>query len=323
MPWIIGIDEAGYGPNLGPLVMTSVACHVPDRLADTDLGRLLGKVVRRYDDHEDREDGRLLVDDSKLVYSTAQGLACLEASVTAALSSSGEPDCTLETLLNRLCPAHVPELKNEPWYTGTRCLPAENNLDELSLQASRFAECSKNQEIHWGPVHSALVGARQFNNLLDHWGSKGAVLGHALTGLLEKNQVLGESSDPLYFFIDKHGGRNNYAAMLQQAFPNGLVLAREESMARSVYSVCGLHWEVRLTIQPRADAEHFCVALASMVSKYIRELLMLEFNGFWQSHVPELKPTAGYPGDAARFFEEIQPIAARLGIAEEKLWRRR
>ena len=36
MPWIIGIDEAGYGPPLGPLVMTAVACRVPDGAADAD-----------------------------------------------------------------------------------------------------------------------------------------------------------------------------------------------------------------------------------------------------------------------------------------------
>ena len=28
MPWIVGIDEAGYGPNLGPFVMTAVASRV-------------------------------------------------------------------------------------------------------------------------------------------------------------------------------------------------------------------------------------------------------------------------------------------------------
>ena len=74
---------------------------------------------------------------------------------------------------------------------------------------------------------------------------------------------------------------------------------------------------------PRADAEHFCVALASMVSKYLREVLMLEFNRFWQGHVPGLKPTAGYPGDAARFFDAIRPAAKLLGIPEAALWRRK
>jgi len=58
-----------------------------------------------------------------------------------------------------------------------------------------------------------------------------------------------------------------------------------------------------LTFQPRADQSYFCVALASMVSKYLRELLMGEFNRFWQEHVPGLRPTAGYPTDAARRWE--------------------
>src|SRR5437016_4219233 len=30
MPWLIGMDEAGYGPNLGPFVMSAVACKVPE-----------------------------------------------------------------------------------------------------------------------------------------------------------------------------------------------------------------------------------------------------------------------------------------------------
>jgi ribonuclease HII len=132
-----------------------------------------------------------------------------------------------------------------------------------------------------------------------------------------------DGDEPLTFFIDKHGGRNTYAAMLQDAVPEGMVLAHHESMAGSVYSVAGVKRVVRWTFQPRADAEHFSVALASMVSKYVREVLMGEFNRFWCEQVPGLKPTAGYPGDARRFFDAIRPAAERLGIPEAALWRRK
>jgi hypothetical protein len=60
-----------------------------------------------------------------------------------------------------------------------------------------------------------------------------------------------------------------------------------------------------------------------MVSKYLREALMHEFNRFWQQKVPGVKPTAGYPGDAQRFFDEIRPTVQRLGISETSLWRSR
>ena len=153
-------------------------------------------------------------------------------------------------------------------------------------------------------------------------GSKGAVLRHGLTELVRECWSL-DGDEPLTFFIDKHGGRNTYAAMLQDAVPEGMVLTHRESLASSVYSVAGLKRAVRWTFQPRADAEHFPVALASMVSKYVRELLMGEFNRFWCEQVPELKPTAGYPGDARRFYQAIHPILQRLGIAESAVWRRK
>jgi hypothetical protein len=63
--------------------------------------------------------------------------------------------------------------------------------------------------------------------------------------------------------------------------------------------------------------------MASMLCKYLRELCMLQFNRFWARHVPGIRPTAGYPGDAKRFFDEIRPAMAKLGLAEDQVWRKR
>ena len=321
MPWIIGIDEAGYGPNLGPFVMTSVACRVPEALAGADLWQVLRAAVRHS--HE-ADDGRLIVADSKLVYSATRGLHHLETTVLAALSSClPAQECALHHCLKALAPAAHADLAAEPWYTGTSPLPTAGEPARLEPAAGAFFQASAAGQVAWGLVRSVVVCSSRFNRLLDQWGSKGAVLGHALGELLAANRSPDGTADPLHFLIDKHGGRNTYAAMLQDAWGDGMVVAHEEGMQRSTYSVPGLEREIRLTFQPRADAEYFCVALASMVSKYLREVLMLEFNRFWQTHVPGMKPTAGYPGDADRFYRQIEAVAARLNLARESLWRRK
>jgi hypothetical protein len=172
-------------------------------------------------------------------------------------------------------------------------------------------------------LRSVVVCTPQFNALLDAGGSKSTVLAHTLSLLLRSVCERAAGPDGLSFFIDKHGGRNAYAALIQHALPDGVVVARQESMARSAYEVVGLGRSVLLTFQPRADAEHFCVALASMASKYLREALMGEFNLFWQNRVPGLKATAGYPGDAGRFLEAIRPATEALGLGKSSLWRRK
>src|SRR5262249_42454483 len=85
MPWVVGIDEAGYGPNLGPFVMASVACRLPAEHDETDLWHVLKEVVRR---NKDRDDGRLLIEDSKVVYAPGKGLKRLERGVLASVSAA-------------------------------------------------------------------------------------------------------------------------------------------------------------------------------------------------------------------------------------------
>ena len=63
------------------------------------------------------------------------------------------------------------------------------------------------------------------------------------------------------------------------------------------------------------------VAVASMVSKYVREVCMVQFNRWWAQRVPGIKPTAGYPVDAGRFMEAIRAKLKELGMEEAKVWR--
>jgi len=58
-----------------------------------------------------------------------------------------------------------------------------------------------------------------------------------------------------------------------------------------------------------------------MAAKYLREVCMLQFNRYWSAKVAGLKPTAGYPMDAGRFFADIQPCLALDGTDERMVWR--
>lgn len=314
MPWQIGIDEAGYGPNLGPFVMTLVACRVPEESRAANLWDLLKSGVRRAGEPADH---RLIVADSKQVYAPARGWNELERSV---LAGRFETAATLQTLLDHLASEELPTLRQEAWFVGDTVLPTEVNADDLAAARASWQTASASAGVAWGFCRSAIVAAPRFNDLIERWDSKGAVLSIALTQLLERC-LAATPAEPMRFVIDKHGGRNTYSALLQHSFPTGIVLAEEEGRARSIYRVDGMECPVQILVMPKADAEHFTVALASMVSKYVRELLMREFNRFWQTHVPGLKPTAGYPLDAVRYIEAIRPALAKLGIAERAVWR--
>src|SRR5207249_618617 len=97
---------------------------------------------------------------------------------------------------------------------------------------------------------------------------------------------------------------------------NAFVFRLKESAELSIYRIGPMEFR----FQPRAESL-FPVALASMVSKYIRELAMHRFNRFWSEKIPGLKPTQGYFADAHRFREEIAEEQRRLDIPDHQLWR--
>ncbi len=58
-----------------------------------------------------------------------------------------------------------------------------------------------------------------------------------------------------------------------------------------------------------------------MTAKYLRERLMASINRYWQSHVSDLQPTAGYPVDAKRYRSQIESKAMEMGHTIDQWWR--
>src|SRR5262249_40637520 len=65
----------------------------------------------------------------------------------------------------------------------------------------------------------------------------------------------------------------------------------EESRARSAYHFPGVG---EIAFVRDGDDSDLCVALASMVGKYVREALMARVVRFYRDHDPELPDASGY-----------------------------
>jgi ribonuclease HII len=80
---------------------------------------------------------------------------------------------------------------------------------------------------------------------------------------------------------------------------------------------------VRLIFTEKAEAQCLPVAVASMLSKYLREAMMRRFNAWWRQHLPDVAPTAGYYGDGVRFLQDIDAKRRELAIPDADLIRSR
>ena len=131
MGLIVGMDEAGYGPNLGPLVVTATAWEVPGHPRETDLWSVFSAIA---DPDVSNDDSRLHVADSKRVYTRARGIVHLEKSVRCALHLMGEAPASLNELWRNLTGIAPDDRETEPWYALQDLpLPIKAELDALHI----------------------------------------------------------------------------------------------------------------------------------------------------------------------------------------------
>jgi ribonuclease HII len=320
MPLVIGTDEAGYGPNLGPLVVSASVWEVPEGVRPDDLYRLCRGAVVPRPGRNDRPG--VVMADSKVLYQPGRGLGPLETGVLAALACLGRQPESWSEAWDALAPDSAAARAAVPWYAGYDApVPVRAVAAEIPPLADGLRVGLAAAGVRLAELRSRAVFPEEFNRLVARHGTKGAALSH-VTRALAAGMCEAHAAGPVSIVCDKHGGRNRYRDLLEDHFPASLVEIHGESRAQSVYRFGPAGRRVEVRFRTKAEA---CLpaALASMASKYLRELAMAALNAFWCGRVPGLRPTAGYPADAKRFKAEIAPVQTQLGIADTILWRER
>ncbi len=381
MAILIGVDEAGYGPNYGPLVVAATAWRVEEKVEGgrrkaegrnaapapiPDLYKLLRNAVARSADRAGR---KLAIADSKALYKAGFGVHQLERGVLAALAAMGPPEneaACIERVAELVDATSADPLHRRRdlacHFDDDQPLPLAVDAAEVCRLAGKLRQACAENGVRLLAIRATLVYPTEFNALVEQCGNKGAALSHVTLGLVRRvvdevegnaecgmrNAEVGNgdasntrsattsdspplfiphspfriphSPPPLFICLDKHGGRNRYAALVQHHFPESWIETIDEGRGLSRYR--WRHGEREVEAIFRVGCEELLpTALASMTAKYHRELAMRAFNAFWTARLPALRPTAGYPADARRFKADIAAVQQELEIEDRVLWR--
>lgn len=317
-----GIDEAGYGPLLGPLVTALSAFRTPRRI---DAWDALADVVAR--EPVSAEGDRIAVADSKLVHRAGHGFAAIETTALAfsGFASGGSVPTTASELLRRHGVGSAPCIDALPWYAQALErfeLPLVASPQRVATMTRRLCEAAARARIE--PVALAVrpVLENDYNDQCERLQSKARVLFAAnvdvLEALLARARTRGEA---LRVLCDRHGGRQHYGDLLQLAFPLRGVTTKLESKPRSTYAVGRGDDAFEIEYAIGAEALAFEVALASILAKYLRELFVEALNRWFVARVPHLTRTAGYYTDGLRFLEDLEREGALSATERARLVR--
>jgi hypothetical protein len=315
----IGLDEAGYGPLLGPLVIGLTAFRVEERRRPGTLrGRLRGLVTRASGGRRRGPPALPVpVDDSKEVMRRhgLEGLARGVGLFASALDQA--PPADLADLLRRHSDRTPDGYARAPWFRelGGPALPHYPWTGPL---LDRFAA----RGVQALDLRVLPADAPELNEAFDALGNKARVLGLLCATLLVSvlDRHPGEDAQVV---VDRHGGRKDYAPYLSQIFPFALVSRASAPAGEERYRVRLPNRLLDVRFVTQGDRRFLAVGWASMAAKLTRELFMQSLNGWFARHLPDVRPTAGYVQDGRRFLDDVGPVLAREAIDRRLLVRSR
>jgi len=297
---LLGVDENGLGPRLGPLIATAVGLEL-EEYPRARLQRIAARVG---------------IGDSKQTSAFGQMRVAEGLSLAIVEALHGRVPQSVDELLE-LVELDGPQQLRAPCPAAARAqcwsfdvaLPAfEGDVAEGRNQLARLRK-------HGVVLHSArsvVTCAGRMNRELRRLGSRTSV-----DLAMFERLVLAAARDAqvdMTVVLGMVGGIRDYERYFTLLPVSDLSAATRSKLAVS-YQVRGIG---TLSFEIDADARHLPVALASMLGKYVRELSMERQNRFYAHHQSDLpRPSGYYDPVTRRFVQESLRLRQRLGIVDE------
>ncbi len=305
----IGIDENGLGPRLGPLVVTAVVARTEGGGHERAERKARGALRSRLDDSK------------KLVShgNTALG----EAWARAIARRMGGPDPDGPDALVRVLSLDPPEILRAPcpsahaeqcWSMSGEAFTAGAELVEtVTGDLARLDE----QGVRVLRVACVVTCVRRLNDGV----AKGLTRFHADLHAMERLALDARerAGCDVIATCGKVGGLNPYPAAFGP-MSGRLHAVSEEGHKRSEYAVPGLG---RIAFVRDADEKHMLVSMASLVGKWVRDLLMARVVRYHREIDPDLPDASGYYDPVTtRFIDATRLARERRSVPDECFTRR-
>jgi ribonuclease HII len=300
----VGIDENGLGPRLGPLVVTAVWAETWGTGAERAQRRPRGGLRLR------------LGDSKKLARFGDATLGEAWARAIAGRSSAPAPD-TPEPLIRALSLDTTDTLRSpcpeghadQCWSTADEKFAADPDLvGQVERDLARLEE----QGIRVLEAACVLVCAKRLNEAAARGLSRFDLDLHAMErlALFSRERV----GCDVVATCGKVGGFDYYPAAFGP-MQGWLHAVSVEGRARSEYAVPGLG---RIAFVRDADDNHLLVCMASLVGKWVREVLMARVVRYHRAVDPDLVEASGYHDPVtARFIAGSRLSRKKRGLPDD------